>query len=54
MSFVVVNAIRHALDSARKESTKKDETEFYHLGSPSAPEHIFLTANNTDVDYLLY
>lgn len=40
MAYFVVNALRHDLDSARKDSTKKDDQYFYHLESP-APEHIF-------------
>ena len=52
MAAVVVFALRHALDSARRDSGKVDD-EFYHLGAPSTSETIFLTANNLAEQFLL-
>lgn len=46
LAVVVVSALRHALDSARADSGLKADEEFYHLGAPTTPETIFLTANN--------
>jgi xanthine dehydrogenase molybdopterin-binding subunit B len=52
MAIVSVFALRHALDSARKDSGITDDL-FYHLGAPSTTETIFLTANNEPEKYLL-
>lgn len=54
MSVVAVFALRHALDSARKDSgIEMSEDEFYHLGAPTTAEHIFLAAKNQPEQYLL-
>lgn len=54
MSFVSVLALRHALDSARKDSGIKTGTdEYYHLGAPSTAETIFLAANNSHEQFVL-
>jgi hypothetical protein len=52
MSVVVIFALRHALDSARKDSGITDDT-FYHLGAPSTTETVFLTANNQPEKFTL-
>lgn len=52
MSFVSVLALRHALDSARKDSGIKSD-EYYHLGAPSTAETIFLAANNSHEQFVL-
>ena len=43
MSVVVLFALRHALDSARKDSGIVDD-EYYDLGAPTC-EKIFLVGN---------
>lgn len=53
MAIVAVNALRHALDSARADSGLKTEDEFYHLGAPSTAETIFLSANNKPEQFIL-
>ena len=52
MSIVVIFALRHALNSARKDANIEND-EFYHLGAPTTTEHIFLAANNRHNQYLL-
>lgn len=52
-SVSAVFAIRHALDSARKDSGLKVDDEYYHLGAPSSSETIFLAANNQTRHFLL-
>ena len=52
MSVVVIFAIRHALDAARKDAGVQDE-KFYHLGAPTTPEIIFLAANNSKEQFML-
>ena len=53
MSVVAVFALRHALNSARKDADGEDDKEFYHLGAPTTVEHIFLAAKNRAEQYLL-
>lgn len=45
MSVVVIFALRHALDSARADAGATED--WYHLGAPSMPDQIFLSANNS-------
>lgn len=54
MSFVVVSALRHALDSARVDSgIKTGEDLFYHLGAPTMSSEIFLSAKNKPEHFIL-
>lgn len=52
MSIVSIFALRHALDSARKDSGITSD-EYYHLGAPTTSETIFLAANNSIDQFLL-
>jgi hypothetical protein len=52
MSIVSIFAIRHALDSARRDSGIKFD-KYYHLGAPTTSENIFLSANNNHDMYVL-
>jgi xanthine dehydrogenase/oxidase len=52
LAFSVIMALRHALNSARKDSGIKTN-EFYHLGAPSTTETIFMAANNVPEQFLL-
>lgn len=52
MSYSAVMAIRHALNSARKDSTIESD-DFFHLGAPTTVEKIFLAANNSMKQFLL-
>lgn len=52
-SAVVVSfALRHAIDSARKNNGYKD-TDFYVLNPPISPERIVLASGNKVHDYSL-
>ncbi|KAG5676994.1 hypothetical protein PVAND_006785 [Polypedilum vanderplanki] len=51
-SVVVLFALRHALDSARNDSGRKND-EYYQLDAPATSEKIFLTANNKPEMFLL-
>lgn len=53
MAVVALCALRHALDSARVDSGVKGEDKFYHLGSPTSAETIFLSANSQQDQFLL-
>lgn len=53
MSIVAVAALRHALNSARKDSKKDEDQDYYHLGAPTTAEQIFLAAFNDDKQYAL-
>lgn len=53
MSIVTIFALRHALDSARRDSGVASEEDYYHLGAPTTAEKIFLSANNHLEQYLL-
>ncbi|CRL08602.1 CLUMA_CG021290, isoform A [Clunio marinus] len=46
MSIVALNAVRHALDSARTDAGLKVDEDFYHLGAPTTAETIFIAANH--------
>ncbi|CAO1351447.1 unnamed protein product [Diamesa serratosioi] len=52
MSIVSIFALRHALDSARKDSGITNDV-YYHLGAPSTAETIFSAANNSIDQFLL-
>lgn len=52
MAIVALFALRHALDSARKDSGI-DSDEFYQLGAPTTPEEIFLKCNNKPEMFLI-
>jgi xanthine dehydrogenase/oxidase len=51
MSVVVLFALRHALNSARKDARLSDD--WFNLGAPSMPEHLFLAAGNSIQQYKL-
>jgi xanthine dehydrogenase molybdopterin-binding subunit B len=53
MAFVVLMALRHALNSARTDSEITTD-EFYQLSTPSTREAIFLTANNISEQFILH
>ena len=53
LSIVALFALRHALDSARRDSGIESEDDFYHLGAPTTAEQIFFSANNQMEQYLL-
>jgi xanthine dehydrogenase/oxidase len=53
MSIVVIFALRHALNSGRRDSCCELADEYYHLGAPTTIETIFLAANNRQDQYLL-
>lgn len=54
MSIVVVFALRHALESARRDSgIDANDEDFFHLGAPTTCEQIFLAANNQTEHYKL-
>jgi hypothetical protein len=51
MAFVVLTALRHALNSARQDSEITEDV-FYHLGAPTTPENILLAGNSSIEQYL--
>lgn len=53
MSIVVLFALRHALNSSRRDSGISNDT-YYDLGAPSTSEKIFLTGNTKPEAFLLY
>lgn len=50
MSVVAVFALRQAIESARKDA---GITEWFELGAPTTPEHVFLHAGNSIEEYKL-
>lgn len=51
MAFVLLLALRNALDAARSDAKTSDE--WYALGAPTTVEDIFLKAGNNIQDYKL-
>lgn len=51
MAIVVLFALRYALESGRKDAGLQDE--WFHLGAPSTPEVLFLSAGNSIDNYRL-
>lgn len=52
MSIVALFALRHALDSARKDSGVENQ-EFYKLGAPTTAEEIFLASKIKPESFLI-
>lgn len=52
MSVVVIFALRHALDSARKDAGIIDN--WYEMGAPSTPDLLFMKAGNSLEHFKLY
>lgn len=50
MSVVAIFAIRHAIESARRDA---GISEWFNLGAPSTPEQIFLHSGNSIAEYKL-
>lgn len=53
LAVVAVAALRHALNSARKDAMKIEDQDFYHLGAPTTAEQIFLTGFNDEKQFIL-
>lgn len=51
MSIVVIFALRHALESARKDAGIDD---WFEMGAPSTPDKLFLNAGNSLEHFKLY
>ncbi|XP_037049555.1 xanthine dehydrogenase-like [Bradysia coprophila] len=51
MSIVVIFALRHALESARKDA---GITDWFEMGAPSTPDRLFLSAGNSLEHFKLY
>jgi hypothetical protein len=52
MAVVASLALRHAIDSARRDNGLKD-SDWYTLEAPISPEKIFLSSGNSYKDYKL-
>lgn len=51
MSIVVIFALRHALNSARKDAGITEK--WFQMGAPSTPDVLFLNAGNRIEDFRL-